>query len=266
MEAQNETVGSVVRLDTAATKGFALRSVSAVDVALTGIVGNREFFLVDMDERLYSVPRDPAFLGYWTSYDRGSGMFSLGQGDTAECSAVVRPVGEIRPFEFDDRMVDGRWVPGPWNDLLSEVAGRNLRLAHCAETGGGGDVYPVTVQSTASLGALGTELDGRPVDVRRFRLNFTLDVGDVPFVEDTWAGRVVAVGACRLRLLSGVPRCIAVENRPDDGDRGLRIQQRISKLRGPMTSDWGPGVLFGMYAEVVEPGSVAVGDQVTLES
>lgn len=259
------TVGSVSRLDISATKGFAVRSVPAVDVARTGIVGNREFFLVDIDERLYSVPRDPIFLSYWTSYDTESGVFSVGRSDTTECSAVVRHVGDVRPFQFDDRMVDGWWAPGPWDELLSEVAGRELRLGHCAEPGGGHDVHPVTLQSTASLAALGAELDGRPVDPRRFRLNLTLDVGDVPFVEDTWAGRVLAVGACRLRMRSGIPRCIAVENRPDDGDRTLLVQRRIRDLRGPMRSEWGPGVLFGMYSEVVEPGRVAVGDPVSLE-
>lgn len=265
MTSQTGAVGRVSRLDVAATKGFALRSVPSVDVARTGIVGNREFFLVDIDERLYSVPKDPIFLGYWTSFDRGSGVFSLGRADTTECAAQVRHVGDVRPFEFDDRMVDGWWVPGPWDEALSDVAGRHLRLVHCASPGGGYDVHPVTLQSSASLAALGTELDGRPVDARRFRLNLTLDVGEVPFVEDQWAGQTLAVGACRLRLRSGVPRCIAVENRPDDGDRGLMVQQRISRLRGPMVSDWGPGVLFGMYADVVEPGSVALGDRVALD-
>lgn len=263
---RTERVGSVARLETAATKGFALRSVLAVEVSRTGIVGNREFFLVDIDERLYSVPKDPVFLGYWTSYDPDTGVFSLGRGTTTVCSAVVRHAGGVRPFEFDDRMVDGWWAPGPWDEVLSHVAGRDLRLAHCAEPGGGHDVHPVTVQSTASLAALGSELDGRPVDGRRFRLNLTLDVGDVPFVEDTWAGDVLVVGACRLRLRSGIPRCLAVEHRPDDGDRGLLMQRRIRELRGPMVSDWGPGVLFGMYADVVEPGRVAVGDPVCMES
>lgn len=265
MTAHVEAVGSVARLDIAATKGFALRCVSAVDVARFGIVGNREFFLVDIDERLYSVPKDPVFLGYWTSYERESGLFSVGRADTTECVAAVRHVGDLRPFQFDERLVDGWWAPGPWDEMLSEVAGRNLRLAHCAEPGGGHDVHPVTLQSTASLAALGTELDGRPVDSRRFRLNLTLDVGDGPFIEDAWEGRVLTVGACRLRVRSGIPRCMAVEHRPDDGDRGLLVQRRIRGLRGPMVSDWGPGVLFGVYADVVEPGRVAVGDLVCLE-
>lgn len=264
MTTRAEAVGSVTRLQTAVTKGFSLRCVSTADVARTGIVGNREFFLVDIDERLYSVPKDPVFLSYWTSYDSASGVYSVGRAGTTECAAVIRRVGAVRQFQFDERLVDGWWTPGPWDELLSDVAGRELRLARCAEPGGGHDVHPVTLQSTASLAALGTELDGRPVDSRRFRLNVTLDVGEVPFTEDEWRGRILTMGACRVRLRGGIPRCLAVESRPDDGDRGLLVQRRIRELRGPMVSEWGPGVLFGMYADVVEPGCVAVGDPASL--
>ncbi|WP_148573463.1 MOSC domain-containing protein [Nocardioides caldifontis] len=260
----NGTVGSVASLDVSATKGFALRSVPAVQVSPTGIVGNREFFLVDVDEQLYSVPKDAVFLAYWTAYDPATGVFSMGRSDIAECAAVVRDVGPKRRFQFDERLVDGYWAPGPWDELVSELAGRSLRLARCAEPGGGFDVHPLTLQSTASLRALGAELDGRPVDPRRFRLNVTLEVGDRPFIEDEWADRVLEVGGCRLRLRGGIPRCLAVEHRPYDADRGLQVQRRIRELRGPTATEWGPAVLFGMYADVVQPGTVAVDDPVVL--
>lgn len=259
-----DEVGSVADLHVAATKGFALRSAPVVRVTPTGIAGNREFFLVDIDERLYSVPKDPRFLGYWTAYDPKTRLFSIGRGSTTECAALVRDVGAVRQFEFDDRVVDGYWTPGPWDEFVSELAGRRLRLARSASTGGGFDMYPVTLHSTASLKALGHEPDGRPVDPRRFRLNITLDVGEHPFAEDAWAGRVLALGACQLRVGSGVPRCLAVENRPDDADRDFRVLRRIREVRGATPSEWGPAVLFGVYAEVVEPGEVAVGDSVLL--
>ncbi|MFJ7213681.1 MOSC domain-containing protein [Amycolatopsis sp. NPDC098790] len=257
-------VGSVVRIEVTATKGFALRSVPDVRIERTGIVGNREFFLVDIDERLYSVPRDPVFLDLWTSYDPATGVFAVGRGETTECAAPVPADGEHRDFRLDDRTVEGWWAPGPWDELLSDIAARDLRLVRCAEPGGGHDAYPVTVQSTASLAALGSETDGSPVDPRRFRLNLTLDLGRIPFREDTWEGRDVVVGASRLRLGNGVPRCLAVEHHPDGGDRSLKVQRRIRDVRGATPSVWGPAVLFGVYAEVVTPGSVAVGNVVTL--
>ncbi|TWP32563.1 MOSC domain-containing protein [Leekyejoonella antrihumi] len=267
MDSGLDELGSVTALQVTATKGFSLRHVDVVDVTPTGIAGNREFFLVDVDGRLYSVPKDPVFLAYWTLYDRGSNTFSIGQSGTTECASVVRHVGTVRPFTFDDRTVYGWWTPGPWDEWFSRRAGRNLRLAQCAEPGGGYDVYPVTLQSTASLSALGNELDGRPVDPDRFRLNITVDVGDLPFVEDTWEGQILTAGTCRLGMRSGIPRCLAVESRPADADRGLQMQRRIREVRGPTPSkEWGPAVLFGVYAEVVDPGRVATGDPVFMNS
>ncbi|MEU6103336.1 MOSC domain-containing protein [Streptomyces flaveolus] len=260
------TVGSVDRLEVAATKGFALQGVPEMHVASTGIVGNREFFLVDIDERLYSVPRDPVFLNHWTAYDPASETFSVGRGETAECAQVLGHVGGLRPFRLDDRTVEGRWAPGPWDEFLSELAGRELRLVHCSAPGGGHDAYPLTLQSTASLAALGTETDGRPVDPRRFRINITLDLGDKPFEEDGWHGRALQIGECRLRVCDGIPRCLAIEHRPQDGDRTLQMQARIRRVRGATPSAWGPAVLFGVYADVVRPGRIALRDPVRLLS
>ncbi|NYV72782.1 MOSC domain-containing protein [Streptomyces sp. UH6] len=257
-------IGSLARLEVTATKGFALRVVPEIQVESTGIVGNREFFLVDIDERLYSVPRDPIFLDHWTSYDPASGTFAVGRGERTECAQALEPAGGARPFHLDDRTVQGRWAPGPWDEYLSEIAGRALRLVHCTDPGGGHDAYPVTLQSTASLAALGTETDGQPVDPRRFRLNVTADLGDVPFEEDGWNNRVLQIGECQLRVREGIPRCLAVEHRPRDGDRALRMQARIRSVRGATPSAWGPAVLFGVYADVVRPGRITMTDPVHL--
>lgn len=264
MNPKAEQVGTVAQLYTTATKGFAVNEVEHIEVTYSGIVGNREFFLVDIDERLYSVPKDPIFLDYWTTYDPLANVLRVGRRTVVECEAELRPAGPIRPFDFDERTVDGQWTPGPWDTWFSELAGRSLRLVRCAEPGAGGDVHPVTIVSSASIASLGYEADGQQVDGRRFRLNMTLDLGPDPYREDQWAGRVLAVGNCELRVISGIPRCVAVEHRPYDGDRALQVQRRIREVRGATPSESGPAVLFGMYAEVVSTGTVRVGDPVAL--
>ncbi|MYS53711.1 MOSC domain-containing protein [Streptomyces sp. SID6013] len=181
-----------------------------------------------------------------------------------ECAREVKHVGAPRSYRLDERTVAGRWAPGPWDDMLSELAGRELRLVHCAEPGGGHDAYPVTLQSTASLAALGREMDGRPVDSRRFRLNLTVDLGEAPFEEDRWKGHLLEIGECRLLMGEGIPRCLAVEHRPEDGDRALQMQARIRRVRGVTPSVWGPAVLFGVYMDVVRPGRIALTDPVRL--
>ena len=248
----------------AATKGFALKPVESVQLSWTGIVGNREFFLVDIDDRLYSVPKDPVFLSYWTSFDPHAATFTVGRSAESVCTGPIGPAGGTQSFEFDERRVEGWLVPGPWDELFSDIAGRHLRLARSAAPAGGYDVAPVTLQTAGSLAALGDEVDRRPVDPRRFRMNFTLDVGAKPFVEDAWVGRRLIVGEAVLRVGGGVPRCLSVEHRPYDGDRELRVQQQIRKVRGPTSTSSGPAVLFGVYAEVLRPGKVCAGDRVRL--
>ncbi|MEP9362772.1 MOSC domain-containing protein [Nocardioides sp. CN2-186] len=266
MPEERSTVGDVAELHVAATKGFALRAVPEVQVTPTGVAGNREFFVVDIDERLYSAPKDAIFLQHWTSYEPSSHVFTIGRGTDIVVSATVESVSEVRSFEFDERVVHGSWAPGPWDQWLSDMAGRHLRLARCAQPGGGFDIFPVTLHSTASLASLGDELDGRPLDPRRFRLNLTLNLGAVPFIEDEWDERVLVVGASVLRLRGGIPRCLAVESRPDDGDRTLQVLRRVRAVRGATPSRWGQAVLFGVYAEVLRPGQVAIGDVVELGS
>ena len=51
MTTEPSGVGVVKALHVATTKGFAVRPVQAIEVTPTGITGNREFFIVDIDER-----------------------------------------------------------------------------------------------------------------------------------------------------------------------------------------------------------------------
>ena len=82
-----------------------------------------------------------------------------------------------------------RIVEGPWNEPLSRVAGRAVRLAR-PEHPGDPLTEPVTLMSDGSLARLEREA-GRPVDPRRFRMLFTLSGCDA-HEEDTWEGRLRA--------------------------------------------------------------------------
>jgi len=62
-------------------------------------------------------------------------------------------------------------------------------------------------------------------------------------------GRVLCVGACRIRILG--------ETRPCE-----RMDEAWPGLRDAMRRDWGGGV----YGEVIEGGTVAVGDAVAFEA
>jgi uncharacterized protein YcbX len=61
-------------------------------------------------------------------------------------------------------------------------------------------------------------------------------------------------------VLGPVPRCIVTTRDPASGLKDFDTLKRIAEFRPLMTDP--RGVPFGMYAEVVRPGLVRVGDDV----
>ena len=67
-----------------------------------------------------------------------------------------------------------------------------------------------------------------------------------------WLGREIAVGGARLRIIASITRCAATEVNPETAERDM-------DLVGTLQRSFGHN-LMGIYAEVVGPGEIAVGD------
>jgi uncharacterized protein YcbX len=257
-------VPAVTELAVTAIKGFRLDHPTSVTLTGQGAVGNRDFLVVDADDRLLSVTGSGAFLPYWSRFDAASGVLAVGRGRETSLAGRVALGGPVRAHLFGDRFVAGARVTGPWDAFLSELVGAPVRLVKTVDPSGGYDVHPVTLLSSASVAALGQEGDGSPLDRRRFRLLLTCD-GCEPFAEDSWAGRRVRVGEAVLEMGGPVPRCAAVQRHPDDPGRSVDALRRIARLRGPQPSESGRTLNLGVYASVVRPGVVAVGDPLVVQ-
>ena len=258
-------VGRVAHLDVTAVKGLAVVAAERITVTDAGVLGNREFFFVEPDGRLYSVDVDSALLPYSSRYEPTTNQLAIGDGQGAVVEAEVPLGGEIKEFDFESSPRAGRFVAGPWDAWASAVSGRSLALVQSVLPGGAYDVYPLTFQSEASLAALGPEADGTPMDRRRFRMQITLSDVDVAFVEDDWAGRSATLGTCRVRMGGPVPRCVGTEHHPADLSRTAKILRTINSVRGVGHGEFGKGLMFGVYAAVIQPGDIAVGDRLVLD-
>jgi len=115
-----------------------------------------------------------------------------------------------------------------------------------------GDSLLVTVDS--SLEALGAALD-LPPDVRRFRPNIHVELDAEPFAEERWEGRRICVGDVVLKLLHPCERCVIPTRDPDTQERDSRVLMWLIREHRE---------LFGINAEVPEPGLIAVGAPVAL--
>jgi uncharacterized protein YcbX len=84
--------------------------------------------------------------------------------------------------------------------------------------------------------------------------------GGEAHVEDSWEGKVLEIGAAVLRGGGGVKRCAATTRNPDSGRVDLQTLRLITSYRGRRDSVLGVGATFGVYADVIKPGTISVGD------
>jgi uncharacterized protein len=255
---RGEVLGSVALLSTTAVKGFGLRHPRQLRLTAAGADGDRGFLVADEGDHCLSVTASAAFLPFWAELVP-DGPLRFGRGDEVVLAAEPAPGAAVRVHLFGERYVDGHEVTGPWAEFLSDLAGQPVRLVRAADPAH--DVHPVTMVSRASVAALGTEQDGSPLDVRRFRMLVTLDGPDA-FGEDDWRGTRVEVGSATLEVGGPVPRCAAVQRHPESPERDQNALRMINDVRGPQLGEMGRGLHLGTYAEVVAPGTVAVGDPV----
>jgi uncharacterized protein YcbX len=252
---------TVSRLSTTPVKGLALHHPEHLDIEAGRVAGDREFFLIDAADELISCTEIGELMRVSASYDVGTGRLTMhGPDGVLRSEFVVHGPPFVTDF-YGLRSVEGHLVDG-WDDLLTEIGGQPLRLVHGIS--GGFDVAAVTLVGTASTDDLAARNAAPEVDGRRFRMNVEI-AGAAPHDEDTWAGRELRIGEVVLRGGGPVKRCAATTRDPDTGVIDLQTLRMIGTARGRQTTpEFGDGFYFGVYADVVAPGRIHVGDEVTV--
>jgi uncharacterized protein YcbX len=108
--------------------------------------------------------------------------------------------------------------------------------------------------TTSALEALKTALPESIIDIRRFRPSIVVDGAEAGHPEFSWKGRTATVGSAVIEFLDPCPRCIMV-TREINAD----IPQDRSILRH-IVRDLNQNL--GVYARIIQPGAVSVGDTV----
>jgi hypothetical protein len=253
------TMPTVARINVTPVKSTALQHPDEILLESYGVAGNRDFFFVDEDGRRFSGDKKTPLLPVRSDYDaeRDRLRLVLPGGEETEGSAAAD--GEPLTVDFYGRPVPAHIVDGRFAAVMSEHAGRTVRLARADEAGGGNDVRPVTIVSLSSIRELSKQ--GRReemVDPRRFRMLFELE-GCEPHEEDSWEGMRVRIGEAAVAVGSQVPRCVITTLDPDTGVRDFPTLSVIKTYRG-VTED--QELPFGVYGDVLQVGIVRVGDPV----
>jgi len=122
------------------------------------------------------------------------------------------------------------------------------------------DVFPLMVMTEAALAALAQAVPESNVDIRRFRPSIVVD-GDGADAstpghpEFEWTGRRATIGDATIEFGAPCPRCVMVTREINDeipADRAV-LRHIVRDLDQNL----------GVYATIVTPGAVAVGDTLT---
>lgn len=238
-------------------KGLALRQLDECELTELGVAGDRQFFLVDENDRLVN--------------SKGLGVLQqiVARFDD-ETLALEFPDGTkvAQEVEFDGSLdarfwgvtVPVRVVDGPWSEAISDFAGRALRLVRppgpAPDRMRGG---AATLLGTASLEAMARVFGIDEVDGRRFRMNFGID-GLEEHEEDDWLGRRVRLGDAIVVPQGNVGRCAVTTQNPETGKPDLDTLKALAAYRGELEST--EPLPFGVHAAVAEAGRVKLGDPV----
>jgi hypothetical protein len=124
------------------------------------------------------------------------------------------------------------------------------------------DFAPLHLLTTSTLERI-AELSPRgTVELERYRPNLVIRTTAPGFAENDWTGRDLRIGSeLTIRVMIRTPRCAIPTLEHGDLPRdvaALRVpaaHNRVSPL-----DDWGPQPCAGVYAQVLRPGRVEIGD------
>jgi hypothetical protein len=250
----------VVRISVAPVKSLGLVHPDEVELESHGVRGNRRFWLVDADGRLFNNKRNGPMIRIRPEWNEETRRLVLVFPDGERVEGIVE-LGDAVDAEMYGQPHPSHRVLGPWEDAISTFVGRPLTLlfadGHAADRGYMGGT--VSLVSRGSLERLREEAGAKePVDGRRFRMLFEID-GVRAHEEDEWLGTQVRVGDATIRLNGDVGRCVVTTHDPDRGITDLDTLGVLARYRREGRNEPLP---FGVYGAVAVPGRVRVGDTV----
>lgn len=255
----------VTGLAVTAVKGTRVQAVDSVNLGRHGAEGNRAFYVVDDRGWMLNGKQVGELQAVVAQYDRECGSLALTFPDGRSVCGPVR-YGDKLPTRFFSLEVWARGLDGPWNAALSEFAGRSLRLVEggtAIDRGRQGAVSLISRASLARLTAAAGLPDRDQVDARRFRMLVEVDGVAAAHAEDTWVGRSVRIGPALVVMHGHVGRCLVTSRDPESGDIDLPTLELLGSYRRDL--DTTEPLPFGIYGEVLEPGTVSIGNTVAVQ-
>ncbi len=178
-----------------------------------------------------------------TRFDEESGVLTIQRdGDVVARGAITEASGRAAIEDFFASY------------MKDEAAGRPQLLEAPGHMFSDGARKVVSIIGLASVRDLARVM-GCAVDPRRFRANFYVEGGKA-WQEFDWVGRDFRIGAVKLRGVKPIKRCAATNVDPESAARDLNIPRALAESFGHVNT--------GIYADVLDRGGVALGDELSV--
>ena len=269
-----EDVGSVVSLRRYPVKSMMGEELNAAEVTERGLVGDRQFALVDRSTGKVVSAKNPRKWGGFFEF-RAAFVEPPRVGSQMPAVRITLPDGTVATSEQGDLA-----------QTLSAALGREVTLgeAEHSEESKAEEYWPdmdgldyrdtvtdfdlpegtffdsavVHVLTTATLDRLRELYPQGRFEVRRFRPNVVIAPpgGEAGFTENDWVDRTLAIGdEVRLRVTGPCPRCVMTTLPQDDLPKDPSILRAAAQHNHANV---------GAYASVEQGGVVTRGDSVRL--
>jgi uncharacterized protein len=116
------------------------------------------------------------------------------------------------------------------------------------------DIDMVHIITTSTINYLRKLAPESRIEARRFRPNIIIEVPDTDsFIENDWVGKTLTIGSVQLKISQETKRCVMTTLAQGDLPKDSNV------LRSIVANNVG---CFGVYASVVKPGRVSIGDKI----
>lgn len=136
--------------------------------------------------------------------------------------------------------------------LLSDALGLPVRFVRESDVSHFDDA-PIHLLTTGSLAWLREALPAAAIDARRFRPNLVIESPGMDAIEQSWIGKRLRVGDVELRVRGATERCGMTAFAQDELPKAPEVLRHITRCAA---------LKFGVYAQVLAPGTVRMGDAV----
>ena len=243
-----------------------------VEVTERGLRGDRAYALMDVETGKVASAKNPRRWPNLFDFRAAYGVLN-GDGSSLPPARITLPDGETlmtdqedidarlsaqigHPVHLVGSSVLGATAEGYWPDH-EWLAQRGEVFEFPLPAGTFFDGALIHLVTTATLRRLQELTPSSRFDVRRFRPNLVIDLGDGAdgFVENGWIGRTITLGDVVLHIDGPCPRCIMTTLSQGDLPKDPAVlRTAVQKNEGNV----------GVYATVIRAGRVRRGDGVKL--